>query len=427
MLNTTASSLLRGKQRLVCSVRAFASSSSSSSAGSSSLADRIEKTVANIKARGGSNVFARHVLENYTGHSVPSFAPVPYSSPVSTVNNGCDDNDNAIASMMEQRHSLSDAEFYGHVKKISIVGCGQVGLGAAFAILNQGVADCLALTDVNGERLEGEIKDLRQGSAFYGHRARIEGSTDYGVTADSDLVIITAGVAQKPGESRLSLLGRNTAIMRSIIHPVLEHSPNATICIATNPCDIMTAIAAKIAGPNVDPGRIFGSGTVLDSSRLQTLLGATLDVDARDCRGYIIGEHGDSSVPVFSSVKVGGVPLLQHGADPDPAHIAMHREVVDSAGDVICKKGYTNWAVGMACSHIAKAVIHNERRALTVSTCVRGLHGIEEDVFLSMPCIVDAKGVSRVVNLPLTEWETERLQQSAKKIWEMQSTIWNEV
>ena len=322
---------------------------STSSGGPSKFSqEEIDAISERTKRRGGSESFARFILERHNRDEEPgsaryiensSFRPIPYSPGIGGARDG------RFASVFHEQHSLGDANFYGYAqKKISIVGCGQVGLGTAFAILNQGVSDALALMDVNADRIEGEVNDLRQGSAFYGHRARVEGSTDYAVTAESDLVIVTAGVAQKPGESRLSLLGRNAAIMGSVIPQVLEHSPDAAICVVSNPCDIMAAFACKIAGPDVPPGRIFGSGTVLDSSRLQTLLGTTLDVDPRDCRGYVIGEHGDSSVPVFSSVKIGGVPLMPEGEGaPEDSHITMHREVVESAGDVILKKGYTNW------------------------------------------------------------------------------------
>lgn len=163
------------------------------------------------------------------------------------------------------------------------------------------------------------------------------------VSADSHLVIVTAGAAQKPGESRLNLVERNVSIMQSIIPKVVKFSPNAVICIVTNPCDMMTAVAAKIAGPSFPPGRIFGSGTCLDSSRLQSLISKKLNLDTNSVSGYVIGEHGDTSVPVWSSVRVGGVPLLKNGEQPTKVHDDMHKEVVKSAYDVIEKKGYTNW------------------------------------------------------------------------------------
>jgi L-lactate dehydrogenase len=293
-------------------------------------------------------------------------------------------------------------------------------------MLTREVAGSIALVDVNKSKLEGEAKDLRQGSAFH-QRVRVEASDDYSISADSHLVIVTAGVAQKVGESRLSLVERNVKIMKSIIPQVLKYSPDAPICIVSNPCDIMTAVAAKIAGPSVPAGRIFGSGTCLDSSRLRSLIAKALDIDSRSVHGYIIGEHGDSSIPAWSAVRVGGIPFLKVGEEPSDIHKAMHREVVESAGDVIALKGYTNWAVGLTAAHIAHAVVTDSRSILPISTCVRGLYGIDHDVFLSLPCNIGATGVRRVLSLPLTETEKTGFKNSAETVWSVQKGVWDSV
>ncbi|CAJ1960090.1 unnamed protein product [Cylindrotheca closterium] len=335
------------------------------------------------------------------GHSVE---PIPYSSDIeiSPVNYGAN---------------------LGH-KKVSVVGCGQVGMAIAYSVLNQQSAGTIALVDMNREKLEGEAKDLEQGSAFH-QQVRILASDEYSVSANSHMVVITAGAAQRPGESRLDLVERNVAIMQNIIPKVLTFSPNASICIVANPCDLMTAVAAKIAGPSVPAGRIFGSGTCLDSSRLRSLISKKLDLDTSAVGGYVIGEHGDTSVPVWSSVTVGGVPLLGHGQDPSKMHDDMHKEVVDSAYDVINKKGYTNWAVGLTGAHIAKTCLNDTRRIMPVSTCVRGLKGIKEDVFISMPAAIGSTGVQRVIDLPLTDKETEKFLHSADTIWDIQERVWD--
>ena len=195
----------------------------------------------------------------------------------------------------------------------------------------------IALVDMAGTKLEGECKDLRQGAAFT-KRVKIEASTEYDITRESNLVIITAGAAQRPGESRLDLIGRNVGIMKSVITKVIAESPKAAICIVANPCDIMTAVAAKLAGPDIPPGRIFGSGCVLDSGRFDALIAASLNVNTDSVQGYIIGEHGDSSVPVWSSVRVGGVPAVPPGENVPDVYKALHAEVFQSAGDVIKKK-----------------------------------------------------------------------------------------
>eukprot|EP00980_Cylindrotheca_fusiformis_P013562 scaffold3463_cov96-Cylindrotheca_fusiformis.AAC.2 len=304
-----------------------------------------------------------------------SFEPVPFSSDIE----------------LSPRNNSFGA--IGH-KKITVVGCGQVGMAIAYSMLNQSVAGTIALVDMNRDKLEGEAKDLEQGSAFHQY-TRILASDEYSVSANSHLVIVTAGAAQKPGESRLDLVTRNIPIMQNIIPKVLTFSPNAVICIVANPCDLMTAISAKIAGASVPPGRIFGSGTCLDSSRLRSLISKKMDLDTSSVSGFVIGEHGDTSVPVWSSVRIGGVPLLKNGQNPTKVHDDMHREVVDSAYDVINKKGYTNWAVGLTNAHIAKAVVTDTRMIMPVSTCVRGMKGVENDVFVSMPAAIGSTGVVR--------------------------------
>lgn len=214
------------------------------------------------------------------------------------------------------------------------------------------------MVDIAKEKLEGEARDFQQGSGFH-QRTKILASDKYDVSEKSDLIIITAGVAQKPGESRLSLVERNARIMKMIMPEVLKYSPEGTILIVSNPCDIMTAIAAKIAGKDFPQGKVFGAGTVLDSSRFQTLIAESMDLDPKNVHGYIIGEHGDSSIPVWSSVRVGALPLLDPGQEADETLGAIHKAVVDSAYNVINLKGYTNWAIGMSTAYIARAVLHD--------------------------------------------------------------------
>lgn len=362
-----------------------------------------------IVDQGGSEAFAKENLKTeryrYTHDPVP--CTKSFSAP-------------------EPKPFVSDPFGAKVSKKVTIVGLGQVGLAIAYAILNQETAGMIALVDVNGEKLEGECKDLRQGMAFR-QDVRIEASTSYEVSEESDLVIITAGLAQRPGESRLNLVGRNVKIMSSIITEVMKYSPNATICIVSNPCDIMTAVAAKLVGESVPPGKIFGSGCVLDSGRLCSLVAESLNVDTASVQGYIIGEHGDSSVPVWSCLRVGGISAVPPGKEIPPVYKALHDEVFESAGDIIKKKGYTNWAVGLACARIAEVVLNDMRAVLPVSTCVRGMYGVDEDVYLSVPCIVGAQGVVRVMELPLTDGEKEGFQKSAKSVWDVQKGIWDTV
>eukprot|EP00978_Attheya_sp_CCMP212_P035101 scaffold150856_cov54-Attheya_sp.AAC.4 len=372
--------------------------------------ETIEKIAAVAAARGGSAHLVREQLESATVRR--SHLPVPFSADVPYQP---DEQQGAVP--------LSATPPFVPKNKVSIIGAGQVGIAAAYAMLIQGKVQAIALVDVDGEKLEGEAMDLRQGSAFYS-RVRIEASTDYAVTANSDLIIVTAGTARRPGETRLDLVERNSGIVRAIIPHLLKHSPDAPICIVSNPCDVMTAVAARAAGPDVPPGRIFGSGTALDSSRLRSLVGASFDVDTNTVHGFVIGEHGDSSVPVWSSINVGGSPILPHGGEPKEAHRAMHAEVVTSGSTVIKKKGYTNWAIGLAIARITAAVVTDERTFIPVSTCVRGYQGVEEDVFLSLPCCLGACGVVRVIDLKLTEAEAAAFQKSAQEVWKVQATVW---
>eukprot|EP00435_Cladocopium_sp_Y103_P034008 s272_g8.t1 len=284
------------------------------------------------------------------------------------------------------------------------------GLTAKLMIFSpEDICGTLAMIDINSKKLEGEAKDFQQGSAFHQHTTILASDT-YDVSEKSDMVVITAGVAQQPGETRLSLVDRNANIMKKIMPEVIKHSPDATILIVSNPCDIMTAIATKLAGPDFPQGKIFGAGTCLDTSRFQTLIAQSMDLDPRNVHGYIIGEHGDSSIPVWSSVRVGALPLLDPGQEPDETLQKIHKKVVDSAYEVISLKGYTNWAIGMSTAHLCKIVLNDTRSIVPVSTCVRGLYGVEGDVFLSVPCSLSGNGVQRVAVLPLTDSEKATFQ-----------------
>ncbi|KAL3922310.1 MAG: hypothetical protein SGILL_002274 [Bacillariaceae sp.] len=339
-----------------------------------------------------------------------SRAPIPYTSSLSDSPPNYD----------PARNTKS-----GH-KKVTIVGCGQVGMATAYAFLNQGLAGTISLIDMNREKLEGEAKDLEQGSAFFQH-TRILASDEYSVSNDSHLVVVTAGAAQKKGESRLDLVERNVSIMQTIIPKVLAYSPKAAVCIVANPCDILTAVASKIAGPTLPAGRIFGSGTCLDSSRLRSLIAKQLNLDASAVHGHILGEHGDSSVPVWSSVRVGGVPILKAGEEPSEVLVEMHKEVVNSAYNVIERKGSTNWAIGLTNASIGRAILYDTRNVMPLSTCVRGMYGMTEDVYLSVPCVVGAVGIHRTIELDLSDSERDSFAKTADTIWDIQKGIWKNI
>lgn len=309
--------------------------------------------------------------------------------------------------------------------KVTVVGVGQVGMAAAFSIMVQGVANELALVDVMADKLQGEMMDLQHGQAFT-KRTVIKASTDYSVSAGSKVCVVTAGVRQKIGESRLELVQRNTDIFKSIIPNLVKYSPDTILMIVSNPVDILTYVAWKLSG--LPKHRVIGTGTMLDSSRFRFCLSERLRVCPSNVHGYIIGEHGDSSVPVWSGVNVGGVRLsdLQPSignVDDASEFRTIHKEVIDSAYNIIKLKGYTSWAIGLMVSTLCNAIIKNQRSIFAVTTHVKGYHNITDDVFLSLPCVIGETGITHVLQQTLTSEEVALLQKSASTMQSVASGI----
>ncbi|CAD7083457.1 unnamed protein product [Hermetia illucens] len=309
--------------------------------------------------------------------------------------------------------------------KVTVVGIGQVGMACAFSILAQGVSNELCLVDCMADKLTGEMMDLQHGSNFL-KSPKITSGTDYAITAGSRLCIVTAGARQRTGESRLDLVQRNTDILKGIIPKLVEYSPDTIILMVSNPVDIMTYVAWKLSG--LPKNRVIGSGTNLDSSRFRFLMSQRLGVAPTSCHGWIIGEHGDTSVPVWSGVNIAGVrlreinPTVGTSEDPEKWN-ELHKQVVNSAYEVIKLKGYTSWAIGLSCSALASAILKNTNNVHAVSTSVLGEHGIDKDVFLSVPCVLNANGVTHVVKQLLTETEIAQLQKSANLMHEVQTGL----
>lgn len=246
------------------------------------------------------------------------------------------------------------------------------------------------------------------------------------MTANSRLVIITAGARQQEGESRLNLVQRNVNIFKFIIPNIVKYSPNCKLLVVSNPVDILTYVAWKISG--FPKNRVIGSGCNLDSARFRYLMGERLGVHPLSCHGWILGEHGDSSVPVWSGVNVAGVSLKnlhpELGTDADKEQWkAVHKQVVDSAYEVIKLKGYTSWAIGLSVADLAESIMKNLRRVHPISTMIKGLYGIKEDVFLSVPCILGQNGISDVVKVTLTHEEEACLKKSADTLWGIQKEL----
>lgn len=300
-------------------------------------------------------------------------------------------------------------------RKGIIVGAGQVGMACAYSILIQNCFDELILQDINKERVEGEVMDLMHGMPFISPTLVKAGAiAESG--QDADLVIITAGAAQKPGESRLNLVERNVIIFKGILDDVVRYCPNAILLVVSNPVDIMTYVTLKLTG--FPSSRVIGSGTILDTARFRSLLATKFDIDPRSIHAYIIGEHGDSEVPVWSTANVAGMKLIDNdweslSADDRAELNAVYNSVKNAAYEIIQRKGYTSYAIGLAVTDIVKAILRSQERILTVSSLVRGLDGID-DICLSLPTVVNEKGALKMVNLSLSQTETTQLQNSAK-------------
>lgn len=301
-------------------------------------------------------------------------------------------------------------------RKVVLIGTGMVGMSYAYALLNQNACDELVLIDVDRLRAEGEAMDLNHGLAFSGSHMRIYAG-DYDDCHDADIVAICAGVAQKPGETRLDLLKRNEAVFRSIVIPVTESGFNGIFLIATNPVDIMTRITCALSGFNAR--RVIGTGTTLDTARLRYLLGSHFGVDPRNVHAYVIAEHGDSEFVPWSQAMLATRPVCDYcedGACDMEQLTAIEGEVRGAAQKIIEAKRATYYGIGMAMVRITRAIFGDENSVLTVSTMldIPGCKG----VFAGMPCIVNRNGVKRVLPLNLTAEESARLQESCETLQE---------
>lgn len=305
--------------------------------------------------------------------------------------------------------------------KIGIVGSGFVGSTAAYALVMRGLGSEIVLTDINPQRAQAEADDILHAVPFV-HAADVYAG-GYPELSGSRIVIITAGTAQKPGETRLQLLGRNAGIVRGVMEQVLTYAPEAVIVIVSNPVDVMTHLAARFAAERgLPPGRVFGSGTMLDTARFRALLGQQVGVDPQHVHGYVVGEHGDSEVLTWSLVSVSGLPLDEfvrlRGVCLDPA---CRQEIDDrvrhAAYRIIEGKGATYYGIGAALSRIVDVVLHNHQAILTVCSPMPEVAGVP-DVTLSLPHLVTGAGVVGTLPLALDARESEALRTSARIIRE---------
>jgi len=301
-------------------------------------------------------------------------------------------------------------------RKVSLVGTGLVGSSFAYALMIRGLASELVLIDANAGKAIGEMMDFNHGLSFT-RPMRITAG-DYAQCADSHVVVIAAGASQKPGESRLDLLARNAAIFREIVPQVVRHNPGGIILIATNPVDILTYVSVGVSG--LAPGRVIGSGTILDTSRFRFLLGQYYGVDARSVHAYIIGEHGDSEIPVWSLASIGGVRLQEFAPLKNREYVqadmdGLFAQVRDAAYEIIRRKGATYYAIGLGLLSIVAAILGDYRRVMSVSTLMTGQHGVD-GMCLSLPCVVGAHGVEEILTLNLEPAEEAGFRASAAKL-----------
>lgn len=298
--------------------------------------------------------------------------------------------------------------------KVTIIGAGFVGATTAYALMNAGTTSEIALVDLNQKRLAGEVMDLNHGIAFV-PPVKIKSGT-YEDCKDSNIVIITAGAAQRPGETRLDLLKRNVGIFKSIVPEIVKYNKECVILVVTNPVDILTYVTLKISG--LPPTQVIGSGTVLDSARFRYLLSEHCNVAPQNVHAYIIGEHGDSEVAAWSITNIAGISMEEYclrceKGCQDTNRSEIFENVKRSAYEIIEGKGATYYAVGLAVRRIVEAILRDENSILPISSCMNGYYGIE-DVCLSLPTIVNHSGVEKVLELPLKDREIKELKSSAE-------------
>jgi len=301
-------------------------------------------------------------------------------------------------------------------RKVVVIGAGFVGTTYVYALMHTGLAGEIVLIDVDQKRVKGEVMDLEHGLAFV-QPVEIRAG-DYSDCADANLIVVTAGAKQTPGQSRLELTQRNADIVKSICDQIKRCGSEAVLVMVANPVDALTQVALKQLGWPRE--RVIGSGTVLDSARFRSMLSRHCGVDTRNVHAYILGEHGDSEVAAWSMTHVAGVPMKDYcvicqRCDPEKGHAEIAHRVRDSAYHIIDYKGSTYYAIGLSLTRISGAILRNEHSILTVSLLLQGEYDID-DICLSVPCVVGKNGVERIITAQLSEDEQAALHASAETL-----------
>lgn len=300
--------------------------------------------------------------------------------------------------------------------KVAIIGAGFVGASTAFAMALQQNASEIVLIDVNKEKAYGEALDINHGLCFIGQMAVYQG--DYSDIADCDVIVVTAGVNRKPGETRLDLARKNVSIAKEITANIMKYYTHGVILVVANPVDILTYLIQKWSGlPN---GRVFGTGTVLDSARFRFLLAEKFNVDVRNVHGYMVGEHGETQLPLWSATHIAGMNINEYGnlhgnsfGDAEKAFI--HEETKKAGATIIKNKGATYYAIALTVNTIVETLLKNQNTIRTVSSIIDGPYGIH-DVAISLPSIINSNGVEKIIEFSITPEEEQMLKASAEAV-----------
>ena len=303
--------------------------------------------------------------------------------------------------------------------KVVLVGTGFVGMSMAYSMLNRGGVNELVLIDIDKDKTIGEEMDLSHGLPFAPQKMVIKAG-DYDECKDAQIVVITAGIAQKPGQTRLELAEINAKIMKQITESIMASGFNGIIVIASNPVDIMTYVVSKVSG--LPKNKVFGSGTVLDTARLRYLVADYLQISSKNVHAYIMGEHGDSSFVPWDHAYVGCKKIkdiMEDNNKPINDLENIHKGVVNAAYEIINKKKATYYGIGMGLNRIVRAILDNENSILTVSTYLKDGDYGQDDIFIGVPAIVNGDGVRELLYLPLNEKEQEKLDESCRILKKM--------
>lgn len=309
------------------------------------------------------------------------------------------------------------------VKKVTIIGAGFVGSTTAYTLMISGLVSELVIIDINKDKAEGEVMDLNHGMQFVRPVRVYHG--DYSDCTGSDIIIITAGANQKPGETRIDLLNRNASIFKSIITEILKYNTDCILLVVTNPVDILTYVTWKLSG--FPASKVMGSGTVLDTARFRYLLGRHAGIDPRNVHAYIIGEHGDTEVAAWSLTNIAGMSMEKFcescgKCEGQLSKYDIYNDVKNAAYEIIKRKSATYYAVALAVKRIVEAIVRDENSILTVSSLLNDKYGVS-DVCLSLPTIVNANGINSVLDLPLSSEEISLFRKSAESMKNLISNL----